>query len=149
MERVSCTNSCSGLFAQLKEVYLFGCNTLNPEAMRSATAEVVRSLIRAGNTRADAERIARMLADRHAESNRDRMRHIFKDVPVIYGFSSKAPLGRTAGPMLERYFQTGAGGEIGSGRASAKLLGLFAPTSMTVTAGMSDSDPRAGFRRDV
>src|SRR5436309_1194667 len=29
MERVSCSDSCSGLFAQVKEVYLFGCNTLN------------------------------------------------------------------------------------------------------------------------
>ena len=30
MERVSCSDSCPGLFSQLKEVYLFGCNTLNP-----------------------------------------------------------------------------------------------------------------------
>src|ERR1700687_5751951 len=35
MERVSCSDSCPGLFSQLKEVYLFGCNTLNPEALRS------------------------------------------------------------------------------------------------------------------
>ena len=28
MERVSCSDSCPGLFSQLKEVYLFGCNTL-------------------------------------------------------------------------------------------------------------------------
>jgi hypothetical protein len=77
------------------------------------------------------------------------MRHIFKDVPVIYGFSSKAPLGRTAAPMLDRYFQSGSGGDIGSGRTSATLLGLFAPSSMTVATGLSDSDPDAGFRRDV
>ena len=138
-----------GLFSQLKEVYLFGCNTLNAEAMRSASAEIGRSLVRSGYSPADAERLSRVLDERHGESNRDRMRHIFKDVPVIYGFSSKAPLGRTAGPLLERYFQSGAGGEIGSGRASAKLLNLFAPSSMTVTAGMTDSDPRAGFRRDT
>ena len=35
MERVSCSDSCPGLFSQLKEVYLFGCNTLNAEAMRA------------------------------------------------------------------------------------------------------------------
>jgi hypothetical protein len=68
---------------------------------------------------------------------------------VIYGFSSKAPLGRTAAPMLDRYFQSGASGEIGSGRASPRLLGLFAPSSMTVATGSSDSDPHAGFRQDV
>jgi len=149
MERVACSDSCPGLFSQLKEGYLFGCKTLNAEAMRSASAEIGRSLVRAGNSPADAERLSRVLSERHGESNRDRMRHIFKDVPVIYGFSSKAPLGRTAGPILERYFQSGAATEVGSGRASAKLLGLFAASSMTATAGMTDADPRAGFRGDA
>ena len=149
MERVACSDSCPGLFSQLKEVYLFGCNTLNAAAMRSATAEIGRSLVRSGYSPADAERLSRVLNESHGESNRDRMRQVFKDVPVIYGFSSKAPLGRTAGPLLERYFQSGARGEVGSGRASAKLLGLFAPSSMTVTSGLNDSDAHAGFRRDV
>ena len=149
MERVSCSDSCPGLFSQLKEVYLFGCNTLNAEAMRSASAEIARSLVRSGHSQSDAERLSRVLNERHGESNRDRMRQIFKDVPVIYGFSSKAPLGRTAGPMLDRYFKSGSGGEIGSGRASPKLLGLFAPSSMARATGLSDSDPNAGFRRDV
>ena len=31
MERASCSDSCPGVFSQLKEVYLFGCNTLKPE----------------------------------------------------------------------------------------------------------------------
>jgi hypothetical protein len=149
MERVSCSASCPGLFSQLKEVYLFGCNTLNPEALKSASAEVVRSLLRSGHSQADAERLAQVLSERHAESNRERMRQIFKDVPVIYGFSSKAPLGRSAAPVLERYFQSGGAGEVASGRASAKLLSLFAPVSMTVAAGSSDADAQAGYRRDV
>jgi hypothetical protein len=149
MEHASCSDSCPGLFSQLKEVYLFGCNTLQAQPLRSTSAEIGRSLIRSGHSLADAERLSRALNERHGESNRDRMRYIFKDVPVIYGFSSKAPLGRTAGPMLDRYFQSGAGGEIGSGRASPKLLSLFAPSSMTVAAGSSNSDPHAGFRRDV
>ena len=149
MERVACSDSCPGLFSQLKEVYLFGCNTLNDQAMRSASPEIARSLVRSGHAPADAERMAALLGERHGESNRDRMRHIFKDVPVIYGFSSKAPLGRSAGPLLERFFQSDPAVQIGSGRASPKLLSLFAPSSMTVTAGVTDDDPRAGFRRDV
>jgi hypothetical protein len=149
MERASCSDSCPGLFSQLKEVYLFGCNTLEAQPLRSTSAEIGRSLIRSGHSPADAERLSRVLNERHGESNRDRMRHIFKDVPVIYGFSSKAPLGRTAGPMLDRYFQSGASGEIGSGRASPKLLSLFAPVSMTVATGSSDSDRHAGYRQDV
>jgi hypothetical protein len=147
LQRASCSNSCPGVFSQLKEVYLFGCNTLNAGALHTATAEVGRSLIRAGHSAEDAERITRLINERHADSNRDRMRRIFKDVPVIYGFSSKAPLGATAGPLLERYFQSGAASEIASGRPSAKLLGLFGPTSMVATSGMTDADPNADYRR--
>src|SRR6202162_558990 len=149
MERVSCSDSCPVLFSQLKEVYLFGCNTLNPEAVRSGSAEIGRSLVRSGYSRADADRLSRALSARHGESSRDRMRLIFKDVPAIYGFSSVAPLGPTAAFFLDRYFQSGAGGEIGSGRASARMLGRFAANSMVVTSGLSDSEPYAAHRRDV
>ncbi len=149
MERVSCSDSCPGLFSQLKEVYLFGCNTLNADALKSVSAEAVRSLVRAGHSPADAERLAQVLNQQHGDSNRDRMRQIFKDVPVIYGFSSKAPLGRSAGPLLERYFQAGGASEVASGRASGKLLSLFAPVSMAVTAGATDRDAQASYRSDV
>jgi hypothetical protein len=149
LERASCSDSCPGLFSQLKEVYLFGCNTLNPEALKHASAEAVRSLVRAGHSQADAERLTQLLNERHAGSNRGRMRQVFKDVPVIYGFSSKAPLGRSAAPVLERYFQAGGAAEVASGRASEKLLALFAPVSMTVSSGSTDADPDAGYRRDA
>lgn len=117
MEKASCSESCPGVFANLKEVYLFGCNTLKP------------------------------LPEQHALSNRDRMRHIFKDVPVIYGFSSKAPLGRYAGPVLEKWLQTQP--EVGSGKVNAKLLGQFAAVSMTATPGITDADSQARTRADA
>src|SRR5438477_8035266 len=149
MERVSCSDSCPGLFSQLKEVYLFGCNTMNPEALKSASAEVGRSLVRSGYSRADAERLSRALSARHGESSRDRMRLIFKDVPVIYGFSSVAPLGPTAGSMLRRYFQSAGTAEVGSGRASSRLLGQFSGHSLAVSSGMNASDPRIADLSDV
>ena len=149
MERASCSESCPGVFSQLKEVYLFGCNTLKPEPRYNASAEIVRSLLRSGHSAADAARLSELLGGRHAESNRDRMRNIFRNVPVIYGFSSKAPLGRSAGPLLERYFQSAPVGEVGSGQTSTKLLGLFAPSSMTVTPGLKDADAQASLRSDV
>jgi hypothetical protein len=149
LERISCSNSCPALFSQLKEVYLFGCNTLNPEASTSASGETVRSLLRSGHSAADAERLARALSEQHLDSNRERMRQIFKDVPVIYGFSSKAPLGPGAASLLERYFQSSASSDIGSGRPDARLLALFAPSSMTVAGGSSDQDAQAGHRRDM
>jgi hypothetical protein len=149
MERVACSDSCPGLFSRLKDVYLFGCNTLNPEARRSASAEIERSLVRSGHSRADAQRLARMLADRHAESARDRMQQIFEDVPAIYGFSSVAPVGPVAGSILNRYFQSGGASEVGSGRSSGRLLGAFTGHSLAVTRGMSETDPRAAHRRDI
>src|SRR5689334_1305791 len=113
IERAQCSDSCPGLFSQLKEVYLFGCDTLNPAPIRSATPEVAMSLVREGATAEAARGDAQALAARHGGSALEHMRRLFPGVPVIYGFSSKAPYGRVAGPMLERYFQ--AGGEIGTG----------------------------------
>ncbi len=149
MERVSCSDSCPGLFSRLKEVHLFGCNTLNPEPLTSATAEVVRSLVREGHSLKEAERQLRSLNAGHGESSRDRMRQVFKDVPVIYGFSSTAPLGPIAASTLNGYFRANGAGEIGQGRPSSRLLGHFAPYAMTVTQGMTDQDPQAAVRRDV
>src|SRR5271166_4644766 len=96
LERVSCSNSCPGLFSQLKEVYLFGCNTLQAQRVTSPSGEIGRSLVRSGYSAVDAQRLAHELDEQHSDSNLDRMRRIFKDVPVIYGFSSKAPLGPAA-----------------------------------------------------
>ena len=149
LQHASCSASGDGLFSQLKEVYLFGCNTLKSDPRYVASAEIARSLVRAGHTQADAERVSALLSERYGQSNRDRLRHVFKDVPVLYGFSSKAPLGRTAGPLLERYFQTAPKGEVASGRPSPTLLKLFGPSSMIAVAGLTDADPHAGFRRDM
>lgn len=149
MERASCSDSCPGVFSQLKEVYLFGCNTLKPEPRLAVTDDIVRGLLRSGQSAADAARVAQLLGERHAESNRDRMRHIFKDVPVIYGFSSLAPLGRTAGPLLDRYFQTAAVPEIGSGQVSGRLMSAFSQTALTVTAGLTDAEPQARVRAEA
>ena len=149
MERASCSESCPGLFSQLKEVYLFGCNTLNAEAIKSMSPEVGRSLVRAGHSQADAQRLAHTLDQRHGESSRDRMRGIFMNVPVIYGFSSVAPLGPTAANLLGRYLQSSSIAEIGSGRPSPRLLNHFATESMIAVSGLSASDPRAVYRREA
>jgi hypothetical protein len=149
MQQASCSASCNGLFSQLKEVYLFGCNTLKSAPRHVASAEVARSLLRSGHSQADADRVSALLNERYGQSNRERLRHVFKDVPVLYGFASKAPLGRTAGPLLERYFQSAPAGEVGSGRTSPTLLSLFGPSSMIAVAGLTDADPHAAFRGDV
>ena len=149
MERASCSDSCGGLFSQLKEVYLFGCNTLNPEAVHSTSAEIERSLVHSGHSLADARRLSRELGALHGESSKGRMQLIFRDVPEIYGFSSVAPLGPVAASLLNRYFQSAGVSEIGGGRANTRLVSQFAGHSMALSSGMTDKDPRIGYRNDV
>lgn len=149
MEQAACSQSCDGVLAHLKEVYLFGCNTLKDAPRHVAEGEVLRSLTRAGQSPAEAQRIAAALNARYGQSNRDRLRTIFKDVPLIYGFSSKAPLGRYAGPLLDRYFQSAPAGEVGGGRASQPLLQLFGPSSMIATRGVDEAEARSGYREDM
>jgi hypothetical protein len=149
LERASCSDSCPALFSQLKEVYLFGCNTLNPHPQSSALAEVVRSLVREAHSPKEAARQLQSLNTRYGESSRERMRQVFKDVPVIYGFSSTAPLGPISASTLDRYFRANGAREIGRGRSSDSLLRYFAPYAMSVTQGITDQDPLADLRRDV
>ena len=56
LERASCSDSCPGLFSQLKEVYLFGCNTLNAKLLSVPSGEIARSLVRSGYSPVDADR---------------------------------------------------------------------------------------------
>jgi hypothetical protein len=149
LERVSCSGSCTGLFARLKEVHLYGCNTLNPQPYSSASAEIVRSLVREGHSTQEATRKLQALSAAHGESSRNRMRQIFKGVPVIYGFSSKAPLGPVAGSTLDRFFRTKGEREIARGHPSGRLLGYFAPFAMAAAQGMTDKDPHIQARRDM
>jgi hypothetical protein len=149
LERVSCSGSCPTLFSRLKEVYLFGCNTLNPDPQSGASAEIVRSLVREGHTREQAERELATLVAVQGEASRDRMRQIFPGVPVIYGFSSTAPLGPTAGSVLDRYFRGVGDREIARGRASSRLLGAFAAFGLSSTQGLGPKDPQRASRADM
>ncbi len=123
LERASCSNSCPGMFAKLKEVYLFGCESLNPDATKYSSA--------------------------YGESGRERMRRLFAGVPVIYGFSGAAPVGPTAGGVLSRFFGAGGARDIATGRPSALMLAKFAQNRMVYVPGMRESDPGAQHRRDV
>jgi hypothetical protein len=77
------------------------------------------------------------------------MREVFKDVPVIYGFSSVAPLGPVSAPILDRYFRTTGTREFGSGRPSRRLLDQYASHSMSVAQGITPSDPHIRARQDM
>jgi hypothetical protein len=149
LERVSCSDSCSGLFKNLKEVYLFGCNTLNPQPQLTVSQEVERSYLREGHDKMDAAQLAKRLGLQRGESSRDRMRIVFPQVPVIYGFSSVAPLGPVAAVSLNRYFQSNGAGEVAKGHTSAGLLRAFAHQNMTATRGMGNDPSLAPLRGDI
>jgi hypothetical protein len=149
LERVSCSGSCPTLFSRLQEVYLFGCNTLRAEPHSGATAEVLRSLVREGYTRERAERELQSFTAAHGESSRDRMRLVFAGVPVIYGFSSTAPLGPIAAGVLDRYFRQSGEREIARGRPGGALLAAFSPFGLTAVPGMQEDDPHWQTRLDV
>ena len=149
MERASCSDSCPGMFSQLKEVYMFGCETLNADTVRSASSDALRSLVYGGRAPTEPELRLHRMAERHGESNRDVMRRVFAGVPAIYGFSSVAPLGSTAGPLLSRYFRAAGNDSIGTGRQNRTLLNHFAQHSMAVTSGLKSSEPRSAHRADV
>src|SRR6185503_8936276 len=121
LERAACSDSCPGLFSRLKEVYLFGCESLNPEATRNAT---------------------------HGESSRERMRRIFAHVPVIYGFSSSAPVGPTAAMLLNRYFDSGPS-EVGTGRVSQRLLRTFSRNNISHARGSGGDPVQAAYRTQI
>ena len=149
LERVTCSDSCPSLFANLKEVYLFGCDTMNPTAQHTVSEEITRSFLREGKSPAEALRLTSALRAQRGESSRDRMRLVFKDVPVIYGFSSAAPLGPSAAGTLNRYFQATGPGEVGKGRPSGGLLKQFSAQGMVAGRGIAAGDPLTPLRQDV
>ncbi len=123
LERASCSSSCPDLFAHLKEVYLFGCESLNPDSTKYSSS--------------------------YGESGHDRMRRLFPNVPAIYGFYSSAPLGSTAAMLLNRYFDRGGARDFGTGNTSALLMKIFGHNHITHTSGVRASEPMAAYRREV
>jgi hypothetical protein len=122
LERASCSDSCPALFGRLKEVYLFGCESLDTRGSGNAAA--------------------------HGENGRARMQRIFANAGVIYGFSGPAPVGPTAGMLLHRHFDT-APGQFGTGLPSAALLRAFAQNQMTTARGARFSTPAARNREQA
>src|SRR5262249_12093977 len=149
MEHASCSNACTGIFSRVKEDYLFGCKRINPHSLPIDAAELVRSFLREGHTPADAERLARALAARHDDNNRDRVRRIFRDVPAIYGFSAVAPLGPSAASLLTRHFQLDGTASVATGRTSTSLLERFSAHAMVAVSGARSGDAVDAFRADV
>lgn len=134
MERLACSASCPGVMQAPKEVYLFGCNTLNEEQTTAGTDELARSLEQSGRTRVTARRMAEALARRPGDSNAATMRRIFRDAAVIYGFPGPAPLGATLAPLLRQSLRSAPRGTVGSGQPDAGWSCRLTPYRLVTTA---------------
>jgi hypothetical protein len=139
LERASCSASCAGVFGALREVYLFGCNTLSSRPL-PWTDGPLGDASTTGPPPVPDPRTRPV----QGESARDRLRQIFDRVPLLYGFEASAPLGPAAATALDRAMRKGALAAVGSGKPNASLLAEFAALGMVTEAGW---DARASRTR--
>jgi hypothetical protein len=111
----SCSESCRGLFQDVKEVFLFGCNTLAskvPDPRRSAE-DYVRVLHEDGLDPGTSQRLAAQRYTPYGLSFGQRMRWIFPNAS-IFGYAAGGPTGPRVASRLASYlrgdsFQTSLG----------------------------------------
>ncbi|MEK6555930.1 MAG: hypothetical protein AABZ31_11850, partial [Bdellovibrionota bacterium] len=100
----SCKNTCDGIVKDLKEVYLFGCNTLAGKTKDHRTPEeYLRVLVDDGINGAEAQRIVSTRYGPFGSSFSDQMSRVFENAPIIYGFDGVAPAGVRIAPSLRKF----------------------------------------------
>jgi hypothetical protein len=156
MEEASCQARCAGLFRRPLEVFLLACNTLATKDEDSRTPEdYLRVLLDHGFDRPAAERVVELRYGPLGQSFRESLRRIFAGVPRIYGFSSVAPRGEYAAPMLARYLrgQPDYAGDLlrraSDTRPNKALIDSFKGTSFTQTIGLTAIEAGAADREHV
>ena len=106
MEEQACSHTCSGLLSNVKEVFLFGCNTLAGKNRDSRSPEEYLQVLLDHNMARDMAEI--VTAGRYMPlglSFEEQMRIVFAGSARVYGFSSLSPLGKDIRRPLRNYFQ--------------------------------------------
>ena len=141
LEEKACRNICQGLLSGVKEIFLFGCNTLADKTKDSRTyREYLQVLLDDGMARETAEQVVAARYSPLGTPFHARMNFIFNDSGAIYGFDELSPLGPNARAPLENYFQA-IGQKFGSYTAylraegwkrerNQELLAAFSHTSL-------------------
>ena len=105
MEEKACQKTCRGILSDLKEVFLFGCNTLaNKQKDSRSYQEYLKVLLDDGLSREMAEKV---VATRYSPLGTPfyaRMNFIFSQSEAVYGFNQLSPLGPHIQRPLEKYF---------------------------------------------
>ena len=136
MERVACSETCPGLFSRLKEVYLFGCNTLNARRAQErlgrdrAQSRPLRAL--PGRRRAPGARAERPARRKQPRSHAQRLQGRAGDLRL---FRRRRRSGRRRPPCWTAIFNPAPAARSAAVARARGCCGLFAPSSMTVASG--------------
>lgn len=113
-------SSCGNFFDSIKEVYLFGCNTLaTKNADHRSIQQYIRVLVEDGVSPHTAQRIAARRYTKYDHSVAEKMGEIFSQASFVTGFPSVGPTGRRVQPTLEKYL--GAAFKNGESKAEDKI----------------------------
>ncbi|MBC7464740.1 MAG: hypothetical protein H7256_02005 [Bdellovibrio sp.] len=150
LEELSCSNKCGNIFQKAKQVYLFGCNTLNGKVKDDRTPEEYVDILRHDNYGlTQAQNLAANIYSPLGGTYHQRMQHLFPNAAQIFGFASRAPVGKKIRSELNRTFsKLGPGSyietlEAGSAAAAnwtniiSSDLGKF---SLIATTGLSQEN---------
>ena len=105
MERQSCSNSCSGVLSNVKEVFLFGCYTLANKSSRQRTPQQHLDVLLSHHYARDmAETVVAAVYLPFGMSFENQMQLVFPQQSSIYGFTELSPLGKEIRWPLRNYF---------------------------------------------
>lgn len=132
----SCDAGCPTIFENVKSVYLMGCNTLaSKKADHRSIDEYLRVLVNDGFPLENAEMVASSRYANFGESIENKMRMIFPQAQVIFGFDSTGPRGAIAGPLLGKALQMSSAADRATiGASPAALSAVFKKLNARVTA---------------
>ena len=107
LERQTCHRTCESVLKRPPLVFLFGCNTLATKARDRRTPDEYRRVLL--DDRLDPTFAERVVALRYSPLGpevRERMRRVFGNASLVFGFSSVGPLGAAARPRFERFLRS-------------------------------------------
>ncbi len=106
LTKYSCDKNCETTFESVRQVYLFGCNTLAQNAPDSRTIAAYREiLIQDGVSPHSAQQIAARRYTIYGQTISDEVRKIFPKARQIFGFAAPGPTGKNIKPALVKYLR--------------------------------------------
>lgn len=107
LEEKACQKNCGGILSDVKEIFLFGCNTMASKKtdFRSYT-DYLQVLLDHGMARETAERVVAARYSPLESPFYARMNFIFSGSHTIYGFDQLSPLGEHIREPLRKYLQS-------------------------------------------